>query len=178
MPEPAKSHSPLLVVMGVSGCGKTTVGTTLAKRLGWNYQEGDAFHPPANVAKLRAGQPLHDEDREPWLAAIAEWIDACRLQDRPGIIGCSALKRIYRDFLRSGRPQVWFVYLRVPHTELQRRVATRHHEYMPAALLDSQLRTLEEPAAEEPRTITIDAAGTISSTVDAILRRLRETHIL
>lgn len=178
MPDPVESHYPVLVVMGVSGCGKTTVGATLAKRLGWNYQEGDAFHPPANVAKLRAGHPLHDEDREPWLAAIAEWIDAHRVQNRPGIVGCSALRRTYRDFLRAGRPQVWFVYLRVPHAELQRRVATRHHEYMPASLLDSQLRTLEEPTAEEPRTLTIDAVGTISSTVDAILRCLRETNIL
>lgn len=178
MPEPVKSRSPVLVVMGVSGCGKTTVGTTLAERLGWSYQEGDAFHPPANVAKLRAGHPLRDEDREPWLAAVAGWIDARRLQDRPGIVGCSALKRSYRDFLRAGRPQVWFVYLRVPRAELQRRVATRHHEYMPASLLDSQLQTLEEPTSEEPRTLTIDAAGTISSTVDAILRRLREMHIL
>jgi gluconokinase len=178
MPEPVESHSPVLVVMGVSGCGKTTIGATLAKRLGWDYQEGDAFHPHANVAKLRAGHPLHDEDREPWLAAIAGWIDAHRVRNRPGIVGCSALKRSYRDFLRDGRPQSWFVYLRVPHGELQRRVATRHHEYMPASLLESQLRTLEEPTADEPRTLTIDAAGTIASTVDAILRRLRETNIL
>ena len=178
MPEPAESNSPVLVVMGVSGCGKTTVGTTLATRLGWDYQEGDAFHPPANVAKLRAGHPLHDDDREPWLAAIARWIDARRVQNRPGIVGCSALKRSYRDFLRGGRPQVWFLYLRVPRTELQRRVATRHHDYMPASLLGSQLQTLEEPNAEEPRTLTIDAAGTLSATVDAILRRLREANIL
>lgn len=178
MAEQVESHFPMLVVMGVSGCGKTTVGAALAKRLGWDYQEGDAFHPPANVAKLRAGHPLHDEDREPWLAAIAEWIDARRSQNRPGIVGCSALKRIHRDFLRAGRPQVWFVYLRVPHVELQRRVATRHHEYMPASLLDSQLQTLEEPAVDESRTLTIDAIGTLSATVDAILRRLREANIL
>lgn len=178
MPEPVESHSPVLVVMGVSGCGKTTVGATLAKRLGWTYQEGDAFHPPANVEKLSSGRPLRDEDREPWLAAIAKWIDASRARHVPGIVGCSALKRIYRDFLRAGRPQVWFVYLRVPRKDLQRRVATRHHEYMPASLLDDQLRTLEEPAADEPRALTIDAAGSISSTVDAILRRLREANIL
>jgi len=178
MPEPVESNSTVLVVMGVSGCGKTTVGATLAKRLGWDYQEGDALHPPANVAKLRAGHPLDDGDREPWLAAIAGWIDACRVRNRPGIVGCSALKRSYRDFLRAGRPQVWFVYLRVPRAELQRRVATRHHAYMPASLLDSQLQALEEPTAAEPRALTIDAAGTISTTVDAILRRLHETNIL
>lgn len=175
---PVESSFPVLVVMGVSGCGKSTVGATLAKRLGWTYREGDAFHPPANVEKLRSGHPLHDEDRQPWLAAIASWIDATGARNRPGIVGCSALKRSYRDFLRAGRPQVWFVYLRVPHMELQRRVATRHHEFMPASLLDSQLRTLEEPTADEPRALTIDAVGSIASAVDAILRRLHETNIL
>lgn len=178
MPEPAKTHSPVLVIMGVSGSGKTTIGTTLAERLGWTYQEGDAFHPPANVAKLRAGQPLRDEDREPWLAAIARWIDARRAAHMPGVVGCSALKRSYRDFLRADRPQVWFVYLRVSRGELQRRVETRHHEYMPASLLESQLRALQEPAADEPRTLTIDVTGSIGDTADVILQRLRNAGIL
>jgi carbohydrate kinase (thermoresistant glucokinase family) len=178
MPESVNTHPPVLVIMGVSGSGKTTIGTALAERLDWNYQEGDAFHPATNVAKLQAGQPLRDEDRKPWLAAIAQWIDARRAAHMPGIVGCSALKRSYRYFLRAGRPQVWFVYLRVARAELQRRVETRHHEYMPASLLESQLRTLQEPAADEPRTLTIDVAGTIGDTADAILQRLRNAGIL
>lgn len=169
---------PMLVIIGVSGCGKSTVGSALARRLGWSYTEGDAFHPPANMDKMRAGKPLDDADRQPWLAAIAGWMDARWNAQRPGVIGCSALKRRYRDFLREGRPQVWFLYLRVPRETLQRRLETRRHEYMPASLLDSQLATLQEPAQDEPRCILLDGADDGASIVDAALRALRGRGIL
>jgi carbohydrate kinase (thermoresistant glucokinase family) len=159
----------MLVVMGVAGCGKSTIGRALAARLGWPYMEGDDFHPRANIAKMRAGNPLDDADRAPWLAAIADWMDAQANARRPGVIGCSALKRRYRDVLRESRPQVWFVYLRVPREILQRRLETRHHEYMPASLLDSQLATLEEPARDEARTITVDAGNGVDATMDALM---------
>lgn len=176
-PDPAAAH-PMLVIMGVSGCGKSTVGGALAARLGWRYTEGDAFHPPANVAKMAAGKPLDDADRQPWLAAIAAWMDTQAQASRPGVIGCSALKRRYRDFLREGRPQVWFLYLRVPRGILQQRLQTRHHEYMPASLLDGQLATLEEPAPDELRCITLDAIDDVPATVGAALQRLRAHGIL
>lgn len=168
---------PILVIMGVSGSGKSTIGDALAARLGWPYQEGDDFHPPANVAKMRAGKPLDDADRQPWLAAIAQWMDAQTLMQKPAVIGCSALKRAYRDLLREAHPQVWFVYLRVPREALQQRVATRHHEYMPASLLDSQLATLEEPASDEPRTVTVDAEDAVDATLDAVMHHLHAAHV-
>ncbi|MGH8164390.1 MAG: gluconokinase [Rhodanobacteraceae bacterium] len=164
--------STIMVVMGVSGCGKTTIGKALAARLGWVYKEGDDFHTAHNVEKIRAGIPLDDADRSPWLTAIAAWMDAQAAAGHCGVIGCSALKRGYRDFLRAGRPQVWFVYLRAAREELECRVATRHHPYMPASLLDSQLAALEEPAGDEPDCVTADANGDVGSTVDAILRML------
>ena len=166
--------APALVVRGVSGCGKSTIGAALAARLGWTFQEGDDFHPPANVAKMRAGIPLDDADRAPWLAAIGGWIDALRA---PGVVSCSALKRGYRDTLRDGRPQVWFLYLHVSRVELQHRVDTRHHQYMPALLLDSQLATLQAPAPEEPRMLTVDADGSIDATVTASLAALRGANL-
>ncbi|MEO6969015.1 MAG: gluconokinase [Rhodanobacteraceae bacterium] len=178
MPESHKPPCAMLVVMGVSACGKSSVGAAVAARLGWNYQEGDDFHPSANVEKMRAGIPLDDADRQPWLAAIAEWMDVQAASAQAGVVGCSALKRKYRDFLRNGRPRVWFVYLRVSRAELQRRVATRHHEYMPASLLDSQLETLQEPVADEPQTLTIDADGDVNANAAAVLRALRAQGIV
>lgn len=169
---------PIIVVMGVSGAGKTTIGRNLAARLDWTYREGDDFHPRANIMKMRAGEPLDDADRTPWLAAIADWMDARSRMRAPAVIGCSALKRAYRDFLRNDRPQVWFLYLRVPRAQLERRVETRHHEYMPPSLLDSQLEALEEPADDEPRAITLDAGDSVAATVEAALRALRDRSIL
>lgn len=179
MPDVA-SHAdhPMLVIMGVSGSGKTTVGRALAARLGWTYTEGDDFHPQANVDKMRTGQPLDDADRQPWLFAIADWMDAQARANRSGVIGCSALKRRYRDFLRDGREQVWFLYLRVPREALQKRVETRHHEYMPASLLDSQLATLEEPSADEPHAIAVDAGDRVDATVDALVHHLATRRLI
>ena len=178
MGEPDATAGPIIVVMGVAGSGKTTIGTALAARLGWAYREGDDFHPQANVRKMRAGEPLDDEDRAPWLAAIAQWMDVQTRSREPAVIGCSALKREYRDFLRRDRPQVWFLYLRVPRGELERRVETRHHEYMPPSLLHSQLDTIEEPAGDEPRVITLDAGNSVAATVGTALRALRDHDIL
>ncbi|MGH8190927.1 MAG: gluconokinase [Rhodanobacteraceae bacterium] len=163
---------PILVMMGASGCGKTTVGRALATRLGWTWREGDEFHPQANLEKMQAGIPLDDADRVPWLTAIGHWMDAQAHDGEPAVIACSALKRSYRDSLRDGRAQVWFLYLRVSRAELERRVQTRHHPYMPASLLDSQLAALEEPQPDEPRSITIEAGGSVTQTVAAAMREL------
>ncbi|MEU8894868.1 gluconokinase [Nocardia sp. NPDC048505] len=150
----------IVVVMGVSGSGKSTVAKTLADELGWVMLEGDELHPPANVTKMAAGHPLTDADRLPWLETIAHWIAERAAAGESAVIACSALKRAYRDILRSGvtgHPEatLTFIYLRGTHEELAHRVTTRHHKYMPASLLDSQLDTLEEPT-DEPDAVTID----------------------
>ncbi len=161
----------VLVLMGVSGSGKTTVAKQLAGKLGWAYQEGDALHPKANVDKMHAGIPLDDEDRKPWLTLIAAWIDARLAAGEPGIVTCSALKRKYRDMIIGPRQGVQLVYLHGDKPVLQEHLAGRHHEYMPTTLLDSQLATLEEPHEDE-HVIEVDVAGSIEHTVDEILRRL------
>ncbi|WP_280240115.1 gluconokinase [Nocardia abscessus] len=143
--------------MGVSGSGKTTVGTRLAEALGVDYAEGDEFHPPANVAKMAAGTPLDDADREPWLDALAGW-----LAERSGqgaVVTCSALKRIYRDRLRASAPEAFFLHLDLPRGELERRLAERRGHFMPPSLLDSQLATLEPLEPDEDGS-TVD--GTLS----------------
>jgi gluconokinase len=167
----------ILIVMGVSGCGKTTVGRELAARLGWPFQEGDDFHPPANVARMRDGIPLSDADRAPWLTAITRWASTEVSAARSAVVTCSALKRSYRDQLRTAGPGVTFVYLQVPRDELERRVSHRHHEFMPASLLVSQLATLEEPAGDEPHVLIVDAAGPIETTVETALQAIRRAGI-
>jgi len=138
----------IVVVMGVSGSGKTTVAMRLAQALGWDFLEGDSLHPPANIAKMSAGHPLDDDDRWPWLDAIADWM-AQRLRDgRSGVVACSALRRVYRDRLRQAGSGVRFAYLHVARDELARRMRERQH-FMPPSLLDSQLATLEVPGADE-----------------------------
>ena len=161
---------PILVIMGVSGSGKSTVARPLAARLGWTFQEGDALHPPANIAKMKAGTPLTDADRAPWLAAIAAWIDRQAAEDQPGIITCSALKRAYRDLLRQGRPQVRLVYLRGSETLLAARVADRKGHFMPPALLASQLATFEPPSPDEDA-LTVDIDQPVEAQVEEIARR-------
>ena len=147
----------VIVVMGVSGSGKTTVAALLAARLGWRLAEADAFHSPANVAKMRGGIPLTDADREPWLDAIAGWIDEVRAAGSHGVVACSALRRRYRERLARGRGDVRFAYLRGDYALVARRLSGRKHEYMPSSLLRSQFDTLEEPGTDEnPIVVAID----------------------
>jgi gluconokinase/6-phosphogluconolactonase len=161
----------VLVVMGVSGSGKTTVATGLADRLGWPFAEGDDFHPPANVAKMHGGTPLTDADRMPWLQAIAGWIDARRAAGSGGIVSCSALKRAYRKILIGERRDVRLIYVRGSQALIGARIAARHDHFMPASLLQSQFDTLEEPAADE-RPIIADTALTPAAMVEQVLAGL------
>jgi carbohydrate kinase (thermoresistant glucokinase family) len=163
----------ILVIMGVSGCGKTTIAEGLCRRLGWQYQEGDALHPPANVEKMKSGHPLTDEDRWPWLRRIAERIDEWRAAGISGVVTCSALKRAYRDIVIGTRPGVVLIYPRGSKELIAGRMAKRHGHFMPASLLDSQFATLEEPSPDEnPLTVGIDR--TPEAIVDEIVRRLEE----
>jgi carbohydrate kinase (thermoresistant glucokinase family) len=140
----------VLVLMGVSGCGKTTVAEIIAQRLRWPFEEGDALHPPENVAKMHAGHPLDDADRAPWLARVADWVDARLDAGESGVITCSALKRKYRELIdRRGR-DIEFVYLHGSRELIASRLAGRQGHFMPASLLDTQFATLEEPGPDEP----------------------------
>ncbi len=161
----------MLIVMGVSGVGKSTIAEALAARLGWKFQEGDDLHPPSNVQKMHAGIPLTDADRAPWLAAIKHWIDGRIDAGEPGLVTCSALKRRYRDFLVDGRANVRILYLHSDEATIEDRIKHRTGHFMPASMLESQLRTLEEPAAVE-HPLTVEVAGTIEGTVAAILTLL------
>jgi gluconokinase len=155
-----QNRARVVVVMGVSGSGKTTVGVELAKALGWRFQEGDALHPAANVEKMRHAIPLTDEDRWPWLDAIAAVIDGWRATGEHGVLACSALKRSYRDVIIGGRGDVALVYLQGSKELIAARMAARHDHFMPVALLDSQFATLEEPGAEErPIVVSIDQSA-------------------
>jgi gluconokinase len=138
-----------VVVMGVSGSGKSTIGTLLAMRLHWEYEDADWFHPAANIEKMHNGIPLTDADRLPWLKSIAAWIDQSRQEGRHSVVACSALKRRYRDILIGDRADVDLVYLKGDEALIARRIATRHEHFMPTSLLHSQFAALEEPTADE-----------------------------
>jgi gluconokinase len=157
MPAAAVPATPVLVVMGVSGVGKTTLAAAVAAELGWAFAEGDALHPEANVAKMAAGTPLSDDDRAPWLARVAGWIDDRIAAGEPGVVTCSALKRGYRDVLR--RAEVVFVHLTGPRALTAARLAARPDHFMPPVLLDSQLDTLE-PLAPDEQSIDVSTALT------------------
>jgi len=161
----------VLVLMGVSGSGKSTVAQELQRRLGWIFQEGDDLHPPANVAKMRSGQPLNDADRLPWLQAIARWIDRQLAAHEPGIITCSNLKRAYRRITIGSRHGVTLVYLKGDEPVIQQRMLNRVHRYMPPSLLGSQFETLEEPGDDE-HLVTVIVHGSIADTVLDLLRQL------
>jgi len=162
----------VLVVMGVSGSGKTTIADGLKNTLGWPYEEGDTLHPKANVAKMASGTPLTDEDRWPWLEKCRDWIDENAATG--GILTCSALKRVYRDFLRANGAELLFVYLKVPDFTLRQRLERRKGHYMPPSLLASQLEALEEPAADEPAievSVQHSPAEAVAHTIGALRAR-------
>jgi carbohydrate kinase (thermoresistant glucokinase family) len=167
----AKVSPVVLVLMGVSGSGKSTIALELKRVLGWAFQEGDDLHPPANVEKMRAGHPLTDTDRLPWLHAVARWVDDRLAAHEPGLITCSDLKRAYRDITVGKREGVRLVYLKGDEQLIHDRIILRQHQYMPPSLLHSQLDTLEEPTQDE-HPIIVTVHETIGETVLEILRRL------
>ena len=166
----------VVIVMGVSGCGKSTVGALLALRLRWEIDAADWFHPAANVDKMHPGTPLTDEDRWPWPKAVAAWIDRTRCSGGHDVIACSALKRRYRDVLIGDGANVRLVYLKGAETLIARRIATRHEHFMPPGLLHSQFEVLEEPGPDEnPVIVTIEPqprenVGQILSALNAVER--------
>lgn len=162
----------MLVVMGVSGSGKTTVAGLLAGSLGWELGDADDWHSPSNVRKMHGGTPLDDEDRWPWLHSIAAWIDATSSTGRHGVLACSALKRAYRDILIGDRPDVRLVFLRGEERLIQDRQAARHNHYMPASLVHSQFEALEAPGPDE-RPLIVDVLPPAHAVVQAIVDRLR-----
>lgn len=158
-----------MVLMGVSGCGKSSVGAALQARTGARYVEGDALHPAANIAKMSAGIPLTDEDRWPWFELVAE---ALASEPQPVVVGCSSLKRIYRDFIRErAGPGVIFIHLSGSRAVIERRMRERTGHFMPPSLLDSQFATLELPQADE-RAVTVDIDQSWDGIVDDILKGL------
>jgi gluconokinase len=165
------SEPQFIVVMGVSGSGKTTLARNLSQRLRWPFQEGDELHPAANVEKMSRGEPLTDEDRWPWLDAVGHWIDDRAGAGESGVLTCSALRRAYRDRLRSGRPGVRFCHVTAPAEVLRERLETRRGHYMPASLLPSQLATLE-PLQPDERGVVVGAEGDPDDVLALALRGL------
>jgi carbohydrate kinase (thermoresistant glucokinase family) len=163
----------VLVLMGVSGSGKSTIALELQRILGWPFQEGDDLHPPENVEKMRSGHPLDDRDRRPWVQAIAGWIDARLKAHEPGIITCSNLKRAYREITIDGRRGVTLVYLKGAERLIHERIVHRTHRYMPPSLLASQFETLEEPGADE-HAIVVGVHASVAETALALLRQLAQ----
>jgi gluconokinase len=163
--------SDVIVVMGVSGSGKTTVARGIATAMGWDFAEGDELHSEANVAKMAAGHPLTDEDRWPWLRAIGSWMDERIERSASAVITCSALRRVYRDLLREGRPQVRFCHVSADPALIGDRLSVRQGHYMPASLLPSQLATLEPLQPDEPG-VVVPATGSPQEVQDRAMAAL------
>lgn len=160
-----------LVVMGVSGCGKSEIGARLARRLGYPMVEGDAFHPQTNIDKMARGEPLNDTDRQGWLLVLQEKIREAREAGRGLVLSCSALKRAYRDLLRAGDPGLRFVHLTGERSVIANRMASRPGHFMPVSLLDSQLRDLEPPQADESA-VSLDVGIPPDEMVERIVSQL------
>lgn len=161
----------IVVVAGVSGSGKTTVGALLASMLNWPFTDGDALHSAANIAKMRAGIPLTDEDRWPWLAAVDAWADERIRAGQPAVMACSALKRSYRDRLRAGRPALRIAFLEADRDVLAARLRARHGHFFRAEMLDSQLADLEPPGPAED-VLVLSSRGAPAEMAAEIIRRL------
>ena len=170
-PKAPSNNVSALVVMGVSGSGKSTIASMLAQRLHWVYEDADWFHPKSNIEKMHHGEPLNDEDRWPWLGAIAEWIDATRSAGGHGVVACSALKRAYRDILIGNRRDVRLVFLKGDRDLIARRIAARADHFMPSTLLESQFAALQEPQADE-RPIVVTIVPHPREIVEAIVSEL------
>jgi len=168
----ASGHEPdIVVVMGVAGSGKTTVAKGIAVSMHWLFAEGDAFHPEANVEKMHSGIPLTDEDRWPWLRLIGDWMSEQEKAGISAVVTCSALRRVYRDLLRDGRPSVRFCHMTPPEVEIADRLEHRAGHYMPPTLLPSQLATLEPLEPDEPG-VTVSGQGSQTDVLDRVLHAL------
>ncbi len=173
--EPAggrEARTLIVIVAGVSGSGKTTVGELLARQLGWPFTDGDRLHPAANIAKMASGQPLTDEDRRPWLAAIGARMDERIAAGESALVACSALKRRYRDQLLAGRPAARIAFLEIGKSVVAARLAGRHGHFFDPALLDSQFATLEPPGPDESAVVVVPVSDDPAATAAAVIRRL------
>lgn len=158
-----------IIVMGVAGSGKTTVGKSLAKHLGWDFYDADDFHPPENIAKMTNGAPLNDADRSPWLASLHTLIFSSLKQDRPGVLACSALKESYRQQMLEGIDGAQIVFLKGGYDLIWSRLSIRKHHYMKPQMLESQFETLEEPTCA----LTVDISKSVQDIVEEILTGLK-----
>jgi gluconokinase len=162
----------ILIVAGVAGCGKSTIGTLLSRALHWPFADADLFHSPANLAKMRSGVALTDADRAPWLRKCEDWMDARINAGESGVLACSVLKRAYRDTLLSGRPMAMVIFLEVPKDVLVDRLTCRTDHFFPVQLMESQLEIMEPPEPDEDRVRTVMADGDPAQTVSKIVATL------